>query len=151
MARQTSSVARGRSFHSACSITRRCKVSGVSPASISTAFCRMISPPSGISLTKCTVAPVTFTPRASAASCTFKPYMPLPQNDGISDGWIFRMRRGHFFVKFSLRMLKKPARTMTSILYCSSSSSIAASKSCWMRLDGTVCAGTFAFSARSSA
>ena len=57
----------------------------------------MISPPSGISLTKCTVAPVTFTPRASAASCTFKPYMPLPQNDGISDGWIFRMRRGHFF------------------------------------------------------
>ena len=49
-----------------------------------------------------THAPVTFTPRASAASCTFKPYMPLPQNDGISDGWIFRMRRGHFFVKFSL-------------------------------------------------
>ena len=63
----------GRMIHSACSITRRWRVSGVSPGSTSTAFCRMISPPSGISLTKCTVAPVTFTPRASAASCTFSP------------------------------------------------------------------------------
>lgn len=42
--------------------TRRCSTSGVSPGSTSTAFWRRISPPSGTSLTKWTVAPVTFTP-----------------------------------------------------------------------------------------
>ena len=59
---QTFCTAAGRRIHSASSITRFCKISGVSPSWISTAFCRMISPPSGISLTKCTVAPVTLTP-----------------------------------------------------------------------------------------
>ena len=41
---------------------------GVSPSLTSTAFCIIISPPSGISLTKCPVAPVTFTPFLRAAS-----------------------------------------------------------------------------------
>ena len=49
--RQTSSAALGMSFHSACSMTRLCRISGVSPGRMFTAFCRMISPPSGISLT----------------------------------------------------------------------------------------------------
>ena len=48
---QTVSVAWGRRIHSACSITRRCKISGVSPGSTSTAFWAMISPPSGMWLT----------------------------------------------------------------------------------------------------
>ena len=50
-----------------CSITRRWRVSGVSSGRISTAFWRMMAPPSGISLTKWTVAPVTLTPYSSAA------------------------------------------------------------------------------------
>ncbi len=32
-------MAAGRMIHSACSITRRCKISGVSPGCTSTAFC----------------------------------------------------------------------------------------------------------------
>ena len=47
---------------SASSITRCCRASGVSPGQTATAFWRRISPPSGTSLTKWTVAPVTFTP-----------------------------------------------------------------------------------------
>ena len=50
----------GRIFHSACSITRRCRTSGVSPCSTSTAFCKMIGPVSVPSSTKCTVAPSHF-------------------------------------------------------------------------------------------
>ena len=46
-----SSAAAGRRTHSACSITRRWRISGVSPGRTSTAFWAMISPPSGISLT----------------------------------------------------------------------------------------------------
>ena len=69
----TCSTLRGRITHSACSMTRRCSEGGVSPGRISTAFWAMISPPSGISFTKWTVAPVTFTPRERAASCTFRP------------------------------------------------------------------------------
>src|SRR5699024_4251069 len=49
--RATCSAAAGSSFHSACSITRRCRVSGVSPGRMSTAFWAMILPPSGIALT----------------------------------------------------------------------------------------------------
>ena len=37
------------------------------------AFCSKMRPPSGISLTRWTVAPVTFTPRLRAASWTFSP------------------------------------------------------------------------------
>ena len=44
------------------SIGQASRISGVSPSWISTAFCRIILPPSGISFTKCTVAPVTLTP-----------------------------------------------------------------------------------------
>ena len=47
----TISTAFGRRIHSACSMTLLCSTSGVSPSSISTAFCKMISPPSGISFT----------------------------------------------------------------------------------------------------
>ena len=47
----TFSVDLGKMIHSACSITRLCSTSGVSPSSISTAFCMMIFPPSGISFT----------------------------------------------------------------------------------------------------
>ena len=42
-----------------CIRDRRCSVSGVSPGSTSTAFCARIGPPSGISLTRCTVAPLS--------------------------------------------------------------------------------------------
>ena len=62
MSLDTISTAWGRMIHSACSMTRFCRVSGVSSGWTQTAFWRRISPPSGISLTKCTVAPVTFTP-----------------------------------------------------------------------------------------
>ena len=47
----TISAACGSRIHSACSITRRCSVCGVSSGSTSTAFCSRIRPPSGISLT----------------------------------------------------------------------------------------------------
>ena len=63
----TIATALGSSFHSACSITRFCSTSGVSPGRISTAFCSRMGPPSHSSLTKCTVAPVTLQPRARAA------------------------------------------------------------------------------------
>ena len=46
------SAAAGRSFHSACSMTRFWRISGVSPGWISTAFCRRMRPPSGISFTR---------------------------------------------------------------------------------------------------
>ena len=59
---QNRETAFGSSSHSACRITRSCRVSGVSCGWTGTAFCRIIAPPSGISLTKWTVAPVTFTP-----------------------------------------------------------------------------------------
>lgn len=59
--------------HSACSITLRCKVSGVSSGKTSTAFCKIIGPPSQISFTKCTVAPVSFTPLSRAFSWTCSP------------------------------------------------------------------------------
>ena len=49
------------------SITRRAETS------TATAFCAMIGPSSMPSFTKCTVAPVTFTPRSSAFSCTCSP------------------------------------------------------------------------------
>ena len=49
--KNTCSSARGSNSHSACSITRRCKVSGVSPGSTSTAFCMIISPPSATAFT----------------------------------------------------------------------------------------------------
>ena len=52
IAAETISTARGSRFHSACSITRFCRISGVSPGRISTAFWAMILPPSGISFTK---------------------------------------------------------------------------------------------------
>ena len=67
------SMARGRMTHSACSMTRRCSVSGVSSSMMSTAFCRMIGPVSRFSSTKCTVAPVTLTPRSRAFSWTCRP------------------------------------------------------------------------------
>ena len=54
-------------------ITRRCRISGVSSSSTATAFCKMIGPVSVPSSTKCTVAPVTFTPRESTPSWTFNP------------------------------------------------------------------------------
>ena len=53
------SVACGSNIHSASSMTLCCNTSGVSDGRISTAFCSKIFPPSGISLTRCTVAPVT--------------------------------------------------------------------------------------------
>ena len=46
------SIAFGIMIHSACSITRRCKISGVSSCSTSTAFCKMIGPVSVPSSTK---------------------------------------------------------------------------------------------------
>ena len=49
------------------------RVSAVSSGRISTAFCSRILPPSGISFTRCTVAPVTLTPYSRAASWTFRP------------------------------------------------------------------------------
>ena len=58
----TLSAAWGSIIHSACSITRLCRLSGLSPGSTSTAFWAIILPPSGISFTKCTVAPVTSHP-----------------------------------------------------------------------------------------
>ena len=48
---QTCAAAWGSRIHSACSMTRRCRISGVSPGSTSTAFWAMISPPSQISFT----------------------------------------------------------------------------------------------------
>ena len=67
---QNRETAWGSKIHSASSITRRWRVSGVSPSFTYTAFCRMMGPPSQTSLTKWTVAPVTFTPRARTASWT---------------------------------------------------------------------------------
>ena len=90
----TIATALGSNFHSACSITRFCSTSGVSPGRISTAFCNRMGPPSHSSFTKWTVAPVTLQPRASAASWGRRPYMPGPQKEGISAGCTFRMRRG---------------------------------------------------------
>ena len=49
-------------------MTRFCNASGVSPGCTATAFCSRIGPPSHSSLTRWTVAPVSLTPRASAAS-----------------------------------------------------------------------------------
>ena len=48
---QTISAAAGRIFHSASRMTRFCSISGVSPSSTFTAFCKMIGPPSHTSLT----------------------------------------------------------------------------------------------------
>ena len=46
-----SSTDSGSIFHSACSITLFCSISGVSPSRTSTALCITIGPPSGISFT----------------------------------------------------------------------------------------------------
>jgi len=40
---------------------------------------------------------------------------PVPQKDGMREGWMFRMRRGHWLVKFSVRMLIKPAMMISSM------------------------------------
>ena len=50
-----------------------CKVSGVSLSNTSTAFWRTIGPASHSSETKCTVAPLTFTPYSRAFSWTWSP------------------------------------------------------------------------------
>ena len=75
---------------------------------------------------------------------------PAPQKEGISDGCTFIMRSGQRFVKSALRMLKKPASTIRSISFSSSSRRIAASKaSCEPHsFFSTVAVFTPAFSAR---
>ena len=86
-------------------------------------------PPSGTSFTKCTVAPVTFTPFASAASCTRRPEYPAPQKLGIRLGCTFRMRSGYAVMTLGPRMDKKPASTTTSMRCSRSAASSAASYS----------------------
>ena len=54
-------------------MTRRCKTSGVSSGRTSTAFWETMGPPSHSSLTKWTVAPVSFTPYSRAFSWTWRP------------------------------------------------------------------------------
>ena len=53
------------------------------------AACRTIGPPSSSPVTRCTVAPLTFTPCASACACA-----STPGNAGSSDGWMFRIAFG---------------------------------------------------------
>ena len=62
-------IASGTSRRST-SCTRAASVSGVSSSRTGTASCRMIGPWSYSSSAKCTVAPVSFTPDSSTASCT---------------------------------------------------------------------------------
>ena len=59
---QNRDTAWGSSFHSHCSMIRRCSTSGVSSGRTSTAFCRTMGPPSHSGLTKWTVAPDSLTP-----------------------------------------------------------------------------------------
>src|ERR1043166_8118710 len=68
--------------------TRAARVSGVSPGITGTRSCAMIAPRSNSSSAKCTVAPDSFAPRASTASCTWWPYIPGPPTSGHQAGWM---------------------------------------------------------------
>ncbi len=69
-----------------------CNSSAVSPSKTSHAFWSKIGPWSYWLSTKCTVQPVILTPKSIAAWCTRNPYMPCPQNEGMSEGWMLITR-----------------------------------------------------------
>ena len=65
---------------------------GVSPGSTGTRAWARIAPRSYTSSTRWTVAPLSRAPLASTASCTRRPYMPVPPNAGSSAGCTLMMR-----------------------------------------------------------
>src|SRR4030088_3283796 len=100
-----------------CSMPRmRCdSVSAVSSSATGTAPCMMIGPASVSGITKCTVAPETFTPACNAGPCGSR-----PGNDGSSEGWMLSMLPYQRCTNSAVNSRMKPPRQIRSTL-CSSS------------------------------
>ena len=88
-----------------CSRIRADSVSTVSASSTGTAACMTMGPASSSGVTKCTVAPVTFTPCSSAWR-----WASVPGNAGSSDGWMLRIAFGNASQNPGPSRRMKPAR-----------------------------------------